>query len=162
MFTLEALLPLLPFALGALIIAVLVSFALIIRLEIRLKRLFSNGDGKSVEGTLHGIINRTRQLEEFQGVASQSIAALDNRVHGSIRGTATVRFDAFEGDGSGGKQSFVTAAISEKGDGFILSSMHARSNTRIFGKSVRNFASEHELTEEERRAVEKARGQITS
>ena len=45
-----------------------------------------------------------------------------------------VRFNPFED--TGGNQSFALALLDQAGDGFVVSSLHARAGTRVYGKAV--------------------------
>ena len=86
-----------------------------------------------------------RSSTELRGLLSET-----------MRGVSVVRFNALAGDTSG-KQSFAAAILSEQGDGVVLSSMHARENARMYAKPLKKFTSEHELTDEEKRAIMEAR-----
>ena len=69
-----------------------------------------------------------------------------------------MRFNPFKGTGGGGNQSFAIALTDEKGDGVILSSLHARDRISIFAKAVQSGKSELGLTDEETTALTKAHG----
>lgn len=143
-------------ALGILAIALL-EFIWIVFLEIRISRFMRGKSGANLEETLESILTHHEGFTYFQKEMARALNIIDARIKTAARGVGTVRFDAFSGDGSGGKQSFATALLSENGDGVVISSLHARASTRIFAKPVRGFASELELTEEERRAIDEAR-----
>jgi len=145
------------------LVAVMAVFCLIllvwvIRLELRFRRLMRGGNGKSLEQAILSIMNAHRGTIEYQKNADSLFSQLHNRLTRAARGLATVRFNALAGDTSG-RQSFATAILSERGDGVVISSMHSRENTRVYAKPVVGFASEHDLTEEERAAIAEARKQ---
>lgn len=129
----------------------------IVLLERRIHRLMRGKSGASLEETIGHILGQHDDFKEFQKDMAHALSVVDARLRTAARGVGTVRFDAFSGDGSGGRQSFATALLSENGDGVVISSLHARASTRIFAKPVRAFESENELTEEERSAIESAR-----
>lgn len=135
----------------------LLEFLLIILLELRLSRFMRGASGASMEDTLTRILSHHEGFDNFQKDMAHALNIIDARVRTAARGVGTVRFDAFSGDGSGGKQSFATALLSEDGDGVVISSLHARASTRIFAKPVHGFSSELELTDEEKQAIEEAR-----
>jgi hypothetical protein len=62
-----------------------------------------------------------------------------------------VRYDAFED--MGGRLSFSAALLDDHGDGLVLTSINGRSETRTYAKPIRNFSSDHNLTEEEGEAI---------
>jgi hypothetical protein len=74
----------------------------------------------------------------------------------AIRNVQTIRFDPFEGSGSG-KQSFAIALLDDDGNGAVVSSLHARDNVRVFAKPISEFNSPHELSIEELRAIAQTR-----
>jgi hypothetical protein len=65
-----------------------------------------------------------------------------------------VRFNPF--DDTGGNQSFAVAVLDANGDGFVLSSLHARGGTRVFAKSLAGGRAEATLSSEEAEAVQLA------
>jgi len=66
-----------------------------------------------------------------------------------------VRFNPFEDTGS--NQSFAIAVLDADDDGVILSSLHARSGTRIYAKSLVRGVTDLALSEEESEAVRLAK-----
>jgi hypothetical protein len=68
---------------------------------------------------------------------------------------AVVRYDAF-GD-MGGRLSFSAAIIDDHGDGLVISSIHARGESRTYAKGVIEGASEVTLMPEEQQALAAAR-----
>jgi hypothetical protein len=57
----------------------------------------------------------------------------------------------------GGNQSFATAFLNEDGDGVVISSLYSREHTSVFAKPVKKHSSEHEMSNEEKEAMEEAR-----
>ena len=131
-------------------------------LHVRLRHFMRGERGKSLEGTLSTILSEHKEFETFEKEVVRALENLDVRVSSSPRGVGVVRFDAFSGDGSGGMQSFASAFVSEKGDGVVISSLHARGGTRIFAKPVSGFTSPLELTEEEQEAISSSRTKISA
>ena len=92
----------------------------------------------------------------------ERLAALEaevGRVRGelgqALRHVAVVRYDAF-GD-MGGRMSFSAALVDDAGDGMVISSIHARGESRTYAKGVVSGDSEVVLTPEERQALDAAR-----
>lgn len=125
-------------------------------LERRMKKLLAGKDALSLEETIVALGKDIRALEKFQGDTESYIKTADKRIKRSIQGVETIRFNAFKGTGDGGNQSFAIALLSENGDGTVISSIFARDRMNIFAKPVKNFASEFEMTEEEKDAVKRA------
>lgn len=67
-----------------------------------------------------------------------------------------VRYDAFED--MGGRLSFSAALIDDHGDGIVITSINGRTETRTYAKPVAKLRSEHNLSDEERAAIDEAAG----
>ena len=128
-------------------------------LEWRLHRLTKGSSGKNLETHIAAIARDYKEFVDFRGALKKELATIDARVAQSLQGVGMVRFNPFAGSGLS-KPSFAAAFISENGDGLIISTLHARESLSIFTKTVRGFASQHELTEEENAALEKARNSL--
>ena len=70
----------------------------------------------------------------------------------AIRHVGVVRFDAF-GD-MGGRMSFTAALVDDHGDGIILTTIHARSESRTYIRGLRAGQADSELSPEEDQAVD--------
>lgn len=66
-----------------------------------------------------------------------------------------VRFNPFTD--TGGNQSFALALLDGKNEGIVISSLHSRSQTRWYAKTIKDGKSdEYELSSEEKKAIEEA------
>jgi hypothetical protein len=65
-----------------------------------------------------------------------------------------VRFNPFSE--VGGDQSFSIALLNENDDGVVITSLYTRQENRVYGKPIKNSQSEYSLSEEEKKAIEKA------
>jgi hypothetical protein len=74
----------------------------------------------------------------------------------AVQHVGIVRFNPFED--TGGNQSFALALLDSQRDGFVVSSLHSRQNTRIYLKAITAGRSETALSEEESEALRKAGG----
>ena len=140
--------------LGVLVVILLVWLIVV---ERRLKKLLSGKNAQSLEGLIGELGGDIRTLEAWRGNTEEYLATAEKRLKQSIQGVETIRFNAFRGNGEGGNQSFAIALLSEQGDGTVISSLYARDRMSVFAKPVKNFASEFEMTEEEKEAVTRAR-----
>lgn len=100
------------------------------------------------------------EMERIDRLSAQ-VAALAGRLDAAeaqartaMQGIGVVRFNPFEDTGS--NQSFVLALLDARGDGFVLSSMHSRQQTRVFLKSVTGGKPETAISEEEAEAIRRA------
>jgi hypothetical protein len=79
---------------------------------------------------------------------------LGELAEGAVRHVAVVRFDAFED--MGGRLSFSAALLDGHGDGLVITSINGRQDTRCYAKRVRGGTSSHNLSDEERQAIQQA------
>lgn len=85
----------------------------------------------------------------------QEVAALRAEARSALKHLAVVRYDAF-GD-MGGHLSWTLALLDDHGDGTVLTSIHGRNDARSYAKTVRNWASEQQLSPEEQEAISSAK-----
>ena len=85
----------------------------------------------------------------------QEVAALRAEARDALRHLAVVRYDAF-GD-MGGHLSWSLALLDDSGHGVVLTSIHGRSDSRTYAKSVSAWSCEQQLSPEELEAIEGAR-----
>ncbi len=120
------------------------------------------GNHESVEDILKELLRRSREMQIFREDTQHYLAQAEQRLQRSMRGVGVVRFNPFQGDGSGGNQSFSTAFLDEHRNGVVFSALYARTGaSSTYAKPIENGTSPFELTEEEievvRIASEKAK-----
>lgn len=133
----------------SLIILASILIAIIIRLEIRIKRLMRGKGGSSLEDSFNSMQNDITDLHKFESDMKSYLMNVEKRLRRSIQAVETVRYNPFKGTGSGGNQSFATSLIDESGNGVVISSLYSREHVSVFSKPVKSHKSEFELTEEE-------------
>lgn len=138
------------------IVIAVIALAKLTRLS-RSYALLQAGEGRE---TIVDVMGRT--IEEFHDL-QDNVAGLDARLTATrrdlamaLRHVAVVRYDAF-GD-MGGRYSFSAALLDDSGDGLIITSIHARSETRTYIKGLAAGASDIMLSPEEEQAVSLAKG----
>ena len=142
-----------PLALGLAVI-VLVLIVQMYLFSRKLELLLKGGDGKSLEGTIRALDSRASALEKHASATSAALTNHEGRIARAVSGVSVKRFDPFQN--AGGQQSFSSALLNEKGDGIVLSGIHARDGVRVYAKEVTNFTSERELSEDESGAIHEA------
>lgn len=96
-----------------------------------------------------------RRVEASRPVGAGELAALRADLAQALRHVAVVRYDAF-GD-MGGRLSFSAAVVDDRGDGLVVSSIHARGESRTYAKGVVGGTSDATLSPEEQQALAAAR-----
>lgn len=126
------------------------------RLERRLDGLTRGSDGASLEAVLRTHLDRVDTVgREVDEVAARA-AMLEQAQRKAIQRIGLVRFNPFED--TGGNQSFALALLDQLGDGFVVSSLHARAGTRVYGKAISKGRSDANLSSEESEALRLALG----
>ena len=99
--------------------------------------------------------SRIEGLEQTASMIKKDIEGIKGEDLTHIQRVGLLRFNPF--DDTGGNQSFALSLLDDHGDGVVISSLHSRETTRIYGKPVRNFTEgEFEFSAEEKQAVEDA------
>lgn len=146
-------------ALAVLMGVVLLLVVLVLIQAVRLGRaarrydtlLAGNQGGGSLREILDEHISRMGQVTARLDDLNRLYEYLERRSRGSLQHIGLVRFNPFEDTGS--DQSFAIALLDDRRDGIVLSSLHGRTNTRLFAKPVENGASRHTLSDEESQAL---------
>lgn len=100
--------------------------------------------------------SRVEDLEQAASTIKENIEGIEKEDLTHIQRVGLIRFNPF--DDTGGNQSFALALLNDHGDGAVISSLHSRETTRIYGKPVKNFAEAgFEFSTEEKQAIEMAR-----
>ena len=120
----------------------------------RLESITRGSDEGSLEAVLGTHLERVRQVVHDIDTVAARTAVIERDLIGSLGRVGLVRFNPFED--TGGNQSFALALLDGRGDGFIVSSLHARTGTRLYAKAVAGGASETALSEEESEALRQA------
>lgn len=125
------------------------------RMRRSLEVFFSGKDAKSLESVLTEQLENTKELDS----EIQELFEISNRLRElglkSVHKTAVLRFNPFKE--VGGNQSFSVALLDGKNSGVVLSSLHTREGTRVYGKPV--VAGEPDgfpFTDEEKAAIAQA------
>lgn len=132
-----------------------VTIFLLIRIEIRLSRLFRGSKAESLEALMREVVSRVKEMSQTQGAHETSIVHIEERLKKQGRGIELLRFNPFPD--VGGTQSFAVAIVNEEGDGVVFSSLYSRERMSVFAKPVSGGASDIELSEEERSVIAGAR-----
>jgi hypothetical protein len=137
-----------------LLIVALVQARRIGRLRRQLDGLTRGADGANLGAVLDVHLDKVyavaRELDEL----SARSAMLESAGRRAIQRVGLVRFNPFED--TGGNQSFALALLDADGNGWVLSSLHARTGTRVYAKAIRGGRSDGALSDEESAAIKQA------
>ncbi len=122
-------------------------------LAARLDGIASGTDG-SPEAVLNVHLQRIPAIaRQVDDIASRT-AILETAQRRTFQRVGLVRYNPFEE--TGGNQSFALALLDASGDGWVLSSLHARSGTRVYAKAIKAGRAEAGLSAEETAAIRQA------
>lgn len=112
-------------------------------------------NGASLEDTIKACIDSSLAIEKRNELITSHASLLDKKMSHALRNAQTLRYKAFDTNGS--NQSFSIALVNEKGNGVIISSLHSHERMSTFAKPIENYESTYELTEEELAVLDDAR-----
>lgn len=148
---------------GAIGLVLLVLLILVLVQLVRLGRavrgyraLVGDGSPGSLGDVIQAHIGRVDEVSRRMDQINATHAELEHRALTSLQHIGLVRFNPFEDTGS--DQSFAIALLDERRDGIVMSSLHGRTNTRLFAKPVEGGTSRHALSDEEAQAIRIAIG----
>lgn len=147
-------------ALGLCILALVLMLVVLIRQTrlLRRYRLLLNGEsGRDLESILLGQGNDLENLKQALTNLDRRVDTMATEALNHVQRTGIVRFNAFPDTGS--DLSFAIAMLDAHDNGFVLSSLYGRNESRIYAKPIRAGASTYTLTDEEKQALAMARDQ---
>ncbi len=120
----------------------------------RLDRLTRGQAGDSLEAVLDAHLDKVFTVARDVDDLAVRTAALEVAGRKAFSRVGLVRYNPFEE--TGGNQSFALALLDANSNGWVLSSLHARSGTRVYAKAIAGGRSETALSEEESAALRQA------
>ncbi len=148
-------------AVVALVVAVLLLIAWVAllqrseaRLRRRLRRVLPEGESSGIDEILDRQLKRIDGLTERIDALNKLHHELESLSQRTIQKVAVIRYNPFAD--TGGDQSFAIALLDSLGNGVVLSSLHSRTDTRVFAKAVQGGRSKYQLSDEEQDAIKKA------
>jgi hypothetical protein len=148
----------------ALTLAVLALIGAVVWLALRLRKaeahylaLVDGTNGGNLEAMLTDHMVQVRDATGRVAELDELARRLERASRGHLQRVGFLRFNPFRD--AGGDQSFAVAVTDQDGNGVVISSLHSRDVTRVYGKPLAGWTSPYPLTEEEGQAIKKARDQ---
>lgn len=120
----------------------------------RLRRVLPQGESGGIDEILDRQLKRVESLTERVDALNKLHHELEHLSQRTIQKVAVIRYNPFSD--TGGDQSFAIALLDSLGNGVVLSSLHSRTDTRVFAKPVQSGRSRYQLSDEEQDAIKKA------
>ncbi|MEK7634951.1 MAG: DUF4446 family protein [Patescibacteria group bacterium] len=135
----------------------LITLTISIVMHLRVRRIFRSANTPDIERLMNLHTKTIEDLVKFKAESTEYMKFLDSRIKKKTVNASTLRFNPFQGEGVGGNQSFSSVLVDEEGDGVVITSMHTRERTNVFAKPLQRWQSEHQLSEEESKAIKQAK-----
>jgi hypothetical protein len=129
------------------------------RLRERLDLLTRGSDGESLEAVFDAHLETVHQVGRDLDELTARTAVLESSARHHFARLGLVRFNPFPD--TGGNQSFALALLDESEEGFVVSSLHSRTGTRIYAKAIVGGKADTSLSTEETEAMGLARTRKT-
>ena len=120
----------------------------------RLRRVLPQGESGGIDGILDRQLKSVESLSERVDALNKLHHELEHLSQRTIQKVAVIRYNPFAD--TGGDQSFAIALLDSLGNGVVVSSLHSRTDTRVFAKPVQSGRSKFQLSDEEQDAIKKA------
>jgi hypothetical protein len=125
------------------------------QLRRRIDQLTGGVEGGDLEAILGEHLETVHQVGRDLDELTARMAFVESSARHHFSKVGLIRFNPFPD--TGGNQSFALALLDESDDGVVISSLHSRTGTRIYGKSVTGGKADTSLSTEELEAVDEAR-----
>jgi len=141
--------------------ALLAAFIIALWRKVRkAERTFARMLGESgvpdLQEVLIGLQDKVKTLQDAARQSDEAIASIRERLREIKGNVAICRYNAFEGHGS--DLSFSVAIVDDRMNGVVITGLHGRDESYIYGKPLENGESSYSLSPEERRAISLALG----
>lgn len=132
-----------------------ISVFIFFRIYSILKMLKTSDDQRSINNVLTDLNNHLKESKTSVADLKKTVESYQRSSLKHLQKSGFVRFNPFSN--SGGDQSFALAILNGHNDGFVISSLHSRDQTRTFAKPVKAGVGEKfELSKEEKLAIDAA------
>lgn len=135
-------------------------FVFIVRLgkvKKQYKRIMKGNQKQDFEQVLFQYADDVKSVMEQQKEILHSIKQIEKEMEQKLGPIGVVRFNAFGNTGS--DLSYSVALLDSQNNGVILSSIFGREESRTYAKPIVNGTSSYLLTDEEKQALQAAKGQ---
>lgn len=117
--------------------------------------LFPKGSERDIRKKFEEVFKAVTDYRGELAKIEEKLSQLENHGLAHIQRVELLRFNPYQE--TGGDQSFSIALLDEKGNGIVLTSLHARSGTRVFAKPVKmGRGVRYQLSSEEEEVLRKA------
>lgn len=125
------------------------------RLKQNYLQMTQGGAKKTLDEVLGDLVQTQQKAKDDIAKIMAQCAKMEKDEKYHIQKIGLLRFNPFKD--TGGDQSFILALVDAHDTGIIITALYSRSGTRWYTKKiVRGRSTEHELSEEEKKALSQA------
>lgn len=120
-----------------------------------LESLFPKSGSRDIRKKFEEIVEATRGFKSDLSDLNGKVDSIKRQGLQHIQRIELLRFNPY--DDTGGNISFTACLLDSNGSGIVITSLHARSGTRVFGKEISlGKSAKYELSKEEELVIKKA------
>ena len=120
-----------------------------------LKSLFPRSGERDIRKKFEEVIKEVGDFGKDLDKLKDKLSEIEKLQLKHIQRVGLIRFNPY--DETGGDQSFSLSLLDNKGNGIVITSLHARAGTRVFAKPVlEGKSSKYKFSQEEQKSVEGA------
>lgn len=119
-----------------------------------LNSLFPKSGERDIRKKFEEVLIKVSEFNQDLREVDKKLGSFEKASLGHIQRVALLRYNPY--DNTGGNISFSLALLDLQGNGVILTSLHSRSETRVYGKEIVLGKGKHELSKEEGQVLKEA------
>ena len=144
-------------AVNILLTAIVLLFIFRIKnLEDKYYSFIAKFDGnRSIEEVMNNYMKMVNNVNEDNKIIKANALNIERQLNMCVQNIGLVRYDAFDDVGS--ELSFAIAMLDNEDNGFVINSIYGRTSSNVYAKTIENGTSKVTLSDEEIKAVNKAK-----
>ena len=144
-------------AVNVLLTAIVLLFIFRIKnLEDKYYSFIAKFDGnRSIEEVMNSYMKMVKNVNEDNKIIKANILNVEMQLKMCVQNIGMVRYNAFDDVGS--ELSFAIAMLDNEDNGFVINSIYGRTSSNVYAKTIENGTSKVTLSDEEIKAVNKAK-----
>ncbi len=111
-------------------------------------------EGVDLDALLLDYVARVEGVEQTHAAMQEQLNTIQKKITYCTQKVGVVRYDAFEKGGA--DLSFAIALLDDYDNGVVLNGIYSRDGSYIYAKPVQQGISKHNLSDEEKEAIQKA------
>lgn len=139
-----------------LLIGMIVTLCKLKKLRRKLDRYMRGKDAESLEDTILSCMEKAEKVDQMNQLLREDIIGLRKNQKITFQKMGMIRYNAFRE--MSGDLSYALALLDQEENGFLINSVYSREGGYSYIKEIKNGESEILLSEDEQRALEKAKG----